>query len=342
LCLRVPKETFMQLLHADQPIQLEFRNAVVAIGNFDGLHRGHQELLGVARAKAAALGRPWGIITFEPHPRSFFKPDEPVFRLTPLVLKARLAAALGASFVLNLTFDSALADLEPQAFIEKYLVHHMAISHAVTGYDFHFGRGRKGNPGILKELGGQLGFEVTIVDQVSDDGDSHSPFSSSSIRSALRHGHMATAAKELGYHWTAMGEVVRGDRRGRTIGFPTANIILDKGVEPFRGIYAVKVRDAEVKGGPAWMGAGYFGDRPTFDTLRTFLEVYLLDFSGDLYGKTLAVEFVELIRPDRRFHSVDELKIQMTMDCDAARTLLSKTSPLTDYPLGAAQANGLI
>jgi riboflavin kinase / FMN adenylyltransferase len=332
----------MQLLHADQPIATDFLHAVVAIGNFDGLHRGHQELLGVARVKATELGKPWGIITFEPHPRSFFKPDEPVFRLTPLHLKARLAAVLGASFVLNLTFDAELADLEPQAFVERYLVDHIAISHAVTGYDFHFGKGRKGNPTVLKELGTQLGFEVTIVDQVSDDGDSHSPFSSSSIRSALRHGHMATAAKELGYYWTAMGEVVHGDQRGRSIGFPTANIILEKGVEPFRGIYAVRVRDAGARGGPAWMGAGYFGDRPTFDSLRTFLEVYVLDFSGDLYGKTLAVEFVELIRADRRFHSVEELKSQMALDCAAARTLLSQNNPLTDYPLGAAQAKGLI
>ncbi len=332
----------MQLLDADQPIPPEFLHAVVAIGNFDGLHRGHQELLSVARAKATALAKPWGIITFEPHPRSFFKPDEPVFRLTTLALKARLAAALGASFVLNLNFDKSLSDLEPQAFVQKYLIAHMAISHAVTGYDFHFGKGRKGNPSVLKELGTQLGFDVTIVEQVSDDGDSHSPFSSSSIRSALRHGHMATAAKELGYYWTAMGEVVRGDQRGRSIGYPTANIILEKGVEPFRGIYAVRVRDATAGHAPAWMGAGYFGDRPTFDTLRTFLEVYLLDFSGDLYGKTLMVEFVDLIRPDRRFHDVDALKAQMAMDCDAARHLLLQINPLTDYPLGAAQAMGLV
>jgi riboflavin kinase / FMN adenylyltransferase len=135
---------------------------------------------------------------------------------------------------------------------------------------------------------------------------------------------------------------VRGDQRGRAIGFPTANIILEKGVEPFRGIYAVRVRDAGVKAGTAWMGAGYFGDRPTFDTLRTFLEVYLLDFNGDLYGKTLAVEFVDLIRPDQRFHSIEELKSQMARDCGAARKLLGENNPLDDYPLGAAQAAGLI
>jgi riboflavin kinase / FMN adenylyltransferase len=218
----------------------------------------------------------------------------------------------------------------------------MAAAHVVTGYDFHFGKGRKGNPTVLKELGAELGFDVTIVDQVSDEGDSHSPFSSSSIRSALRHGHVASAAKELGYYWTAMGKVVRGDQRGRAIGFPTANIILEKGVEPYRGIYAVRVRDMNAKAERPWMGAGYFGDRPTFDSPRTFLEVHLLDFSGDLYGKTLGVEFVDLIRPDRRFQTIDELKTQMAEDCEAARNLLSQDNPFTDYPLGAAQAKGLV
>ena len=187
----------MRLLGALEPVPLEFHHAVVAIGNFDGLHRGHQELLLIAKAEAERLGKSWGIVTFEPHPRSFFKPDEPVFRLTPLPLKVRLAAALGASFVLSLNFDKALSMLEPQDFIQQYLVEKMKAAHVVTGYDFHFGRGRKGNPAILKEFGQQRGFDVTVVDQVADEDDSHSPFSSSSIRSALRRGHMAAAARDL-------------------------------------------------------------------------------------------------------------------------------------------------
>jgi riboflavin kinase / FMN adenylyltransferase len=329
---------FMRLLSADQPIPAEFRNAVVAIGNFDGVHRGHQKLLAVAKQQAARTGKPFGIITFEPHPRSFFKPSEPVFRLTPLHLKARLAAMLGASFVLSLNFDKVLSELEPQDFVQKYLDEHMSVAHVVTGYDFHFGKGRKGNPIILKQLGEQFGFDVTIVEQVSDDGDGHSPFSSSSIRSALRHGHMTAAAKELGYHWCTMGEVVRGDQRGRTIGYPTANISLEKGVEPFRGIYAVRVR----WDGHERMGAGYFGDRPTFDTMRTFLEVYLLDFDGDLYGKTLMVDFIDLIRPDKRFASVEELKAQMALDCEAVRERLAGKTPYTDYPLARAQQDGML
>jgi riboflavin kinase / FMN adenylyltransferase len=329
---------FMRLLSADQPIPAEFREAIVAIGNFDGLHRGHQELLAIAKAQAVKAGKAFGIISFEPHPRSFFKPDEPVFRLTPMALKARLAAALGASFMLNLNFDRALSELEPRDFVQMYLADHMAVAHVVTGYDFHFGKGRKGNPTDLKTMGEDFGFGVTIVDQVSDEGDSHSPFSSSSIRSALRRGHLDAAAKELGYHWCTMGEVVRGDQRGRTIGYPTANIILEKGVEPFSGIYAVRVHWE----GQERMGAGYFGDRPTFDTTRTFLEVCLLDFDGDLYGKTLIVDFIDLIRPDKRFASVEELKTQMALDCEAARIRLATKTPYTDYPLARAQSSGLL
>jgi riboflavin kinase/FMN adenylyltransferase len=335
----------MHLLGALKPIPQEFRHAVVAIGNFDGLHRGHQELLTVAKEQAERLGKPWGIVTFEPHPRSFFKPDEPVFRLTPLPLKARLASALGASFVLSLTFDKEFSALEPQAFIQKYLVDHMKVAHVVTGYDFHFGRGRKGNPIILKELGQHLGFDVTIVDQVADEGDSHSPFSSSSIRSALRRGHVATAARELGYYWTVMGEVVRGDQRGRAIGFPTANIILEDGAEPIRGIYAVRVRDGGVKNSKAWAGAGYFGDRPTFETTQTFLEVHLFDMNEDLYGRTLLVEFIDLIRPDQKFGSVEGLVNQMHKDCAQAKLRLenlSRENPCTAYPLGRAQEDGTI
>ena len=335
----------MHLLGALEPIPPEFHNAVVAIGNFDGLHRGHQELLGVARDHATRLGKPWGIVTFEPHPRSFFKPDEPVFRLTPLPLKARLASALGASFVLSLTFDKKFSLLEPEGFVGEYLIDRMKVDHVVTGYDFHFGRGRKGNPIILKKLGQEFGFDVTIVDQVADEGDSHSPFSSSSIRSALRRGHMSAAAKELGYYWTVMGEVVHGDQRGRAIGFPTANIILEEGAEPIRGIFAVRVRDGEVKNSKAWAGAGYFGNRPTFETAQTFLEVHLFDMNEDLYGRTLLVEFIDLIRPDQKFNSVEELVRQMKQDCAQAKARLQSLAldnPCVAYPLGRAQEDGAI
>jgi riboflavin kinase / FMN adenylyltransferase len=315
------------------------RNSVVAIGNFDGLHRGHQELLAITQEIAQKTERSWGLLTFEPHPRSFFRPQEPVFRLTPPALKIRLSQALGANFVVNLTFDEALASSSPENFILRELVERIGLSHVVTGYDFHFGKGRKGGPETLRAMAATHNFGVTVVDQVTDDGDEHAPFSSSSIRTALRRGLVKSAARELGYQWTVMGEVVHGDKRGRTIGFPTANIILDPGAEPYRGIYAVKVREAGSQ--IQWQGAAYFGDRPTFNTNRTFLEVYLLDQDIDLYGKILMVEFIDLIRGDKAFKSVDELVTQMNQDCADTRKILA-SDQTAEFPLAKLQAAGKI
>ncbi len=318
------------------------KGGVVAIGNFDGLHRGHQQLLAIARAEAAKRGVPWGILTFEPHPRSFFKPSEPIFRLTPRHLKARLARALGVDFILCLDFDEALSSSVPEDFIKTHLVDQLGVAHVVTGYDFHFGKGRKGTPDTLRTMGARHGFGVTVVDQVTDDGDGRAPFGSSSIRSSLRRGHVREAARELGYDWIVMGEVVHGDQRGRTIGFPTANIIVEAGAEPLRGIYAVEARDAAAPSGtPAWQGAAYFGDRPTFNTNRTFLEVYLLDQDLDLYGMQMMVSFVDLIRGDKTFRSVDELVAQMKVDCNETRRILS-ARPAAEFPLAQLQAAGKI
>lgn len=335
----------MRLIAPGDSMVQELRGGVVAIGNFDGLHRGHQKLLETAEAEAHRRGVAWGVVTFEPHPRTFFKPSEPVFRLTPRALKSRLVAALGASFLLELNFDNELSNLEPEDFVHQHLVERLGVSHVISGYDFHFGKGRKGSPDVMRQLGAAHGFGVTIVDQVTDEGDAHSPFSSSSIRQALRHGHMSDAGHELGYHWTVMGEVVRGDQRGRAIGFPTLNIVVEPGTEPFRGIYAVRVRDAAAPLAAPWMGAGYFGDRPTFDTGRTFLEVYLIGFDGDLYGRTMMVELVDLIRPDKRFASIGELVNQMRDDCGVAERrlqALQNDNPLTAYRLGLLQQRGLV
>lgn len=332
----------MKLLGPDGKIDNALRGGVVAIGNFDGLHRGHQELLALALQQAKARGVSFGILSFEPHPRSFFKPLDPVFRLTPHALKARLASHLGADFLYALRFDAALANTEPEDFVRTYLVENLGVAHVVTGYDFHFGKGRKGNPDLLQSMGAVHGFGVTIVDQVTDDSGA-APFASSSIRSALRRGQVRAAAQELGYDWTVMGEVVHGDKRGRTIGFPTANIILDPGAEPYRGIYAVNVRDASAApGATAWMGAAYFGDRPTFNTNRTFLEVYLLDQDIDLYGRTLMVSFVDLVRGDKTFAGVDELVVQMKLDCDAVRRLLGERHDREMTGLGVLQQQGFL
>jgi riboflavin kinase / FMN adenylyltransferase len=334
----------MQVVSASEAIPESLKGAVIAIGNFDGLHRGHQELLKVAKAEAQRRGVRWGILTFEPHPGSFFRPDEPVFRLTPAALKQRIAAALGAELFAIAGFNEQLATRLPEEFVLAYLVQWLAVSHVVTGYDFHFGKGRKGTPETLKQLGQQNGFGVSTVDQVTDDADGNAPFSSSSIRSAIRRGHVRAAAHDLGYRWTVMGEVVHGDKRGRTIGFPTANIIVDPGAEPARGIYAVKVRDAAAAPGtPAWRGAAYFGDRPTFNTNRTFLETYLFDVDVDLYGRTLLVSFHDLIRGDKTFASVGELVEQMKGDCEKAREILARdaaSDEIAVFPLGQLQREG--
>ncbi len=330
----------MKVFGPQDKIDPALQGAVVAIGNFDGWHRGHQELLAIARDLANARNARFGILTFEPHPRSYFKPQEPVFRLTSPALKMRLAKHLGPDFFMALDFDAGLSGTEPEDFVMQHLVRHLGVAHVVTGYDFHFGKGRKGNPDLLKIMGAENNFGVTIVEQVTDDSG-NAPFSSSSIRSALRRGHIKAAANELGYNWTVMGEVVHGDKRGRTIGFPTANIVLDPGAEPFRGIYAVDVRDAAAAPGTkAWMGAAYFGDRPTFNTNRTFLEVYLLDQDIDLYGRTLMVSFVEVVRGDKTFKGVDDLVVQMKLDCEDVRRLLAGRELQASTPLAVLQSAG--
>jgi riboflavin kinase/FMN adenylyltransferase len=336
----------MQELVPQGVVPDHLKGAVIAIGNFDGLHRGHQELLNVARNEARDRGKAWGVLTFEPHPGTYFRPQEPVFRLTPQPLKARLLAACGADFMAVVGFDEHVAAMTPEEFVSKELVQRLAVSHVVTGYDFHFGKGRRGTTETLHHLGQNLGFSTSTVDQVTDEGDGKAPYSSSSIRSALRRGHMRGAAHELGYRWIVMGEVVHGDKRGRTIGFPTANIIVDAGTEPARGIYAVEARDAAASpGSEAWQGAAYFGDRPTFNTNRTFLETYLLDQDIDLYGRTLLVSFHDQIRGDKTFSSVGDLVEQMKSDCAHAREILARNASddaLANMPLARMQREGRI
>lgn len=316
------------------------KGACVAIGNFDGLHLGHQALAGAAIEVARKAGSPSGLVTFEPHPKSVFQPEQPVFRLTPPRLKAALARSFGVDFCAAIPFNRELASVEAEDFVERYLVRALGISHIVSGYDFHFGKGRRGSPSLLQDLGGQFGFGVTIVDQVTRE-DGTSPFSSSSVRAALHAGNIEQANAQLGYRWTVIGNVIKGDRRGRTIGFPTANIMLDPGMEPCHGIYAVRVRDLSCERQKVLMGAAYFGWRPTFDTDRVFLEVFLLDFDGDLYGHELAVEFVDMIRPDRKFDDLDALVARMKRDCEDIRILLHEDAESkADLPLQAAQMSG--
>jgi riboflavin kinase / FMN adenylyltransferase len=326
----------------DDPLPQDCRGGVVAIGNFDGVHRGHQALLALAGDIADGAGVPFGLVTFEPHPRTFFRPEDPVFRLSPLPLKARLAAASGAGFVAAMTFDRGFAALEPEDFVRDVLVGRFAAAHVVTGYDFHFGRGRKGNAATLISLGKSLGFKVSSIEQVTDE-DGVAPVASSAVRAALRHGKVAAAAYQLGYWWTVLGDVVAGDGRGRHLGYPTANLVLEPGCEPKEGIYAVRVRIDDEPGRPARAGAAYIGTRPTFATARRFLEVHLLDYAGDLYGRRLAVEFIAFVRPDQAFEGAEALKRRMDTDCrDIAAILddLGCNDPMLRYPLGRLQAEG--
>jgi len=338
----------MYLIRENKEIPPDCKQAVVAIGNFDGVHLGHQKLIEAADNQAKTLCKPLGVLTFEPHPRSLFRPDEPVFRLSSPSWKARLLKGLGVQCLDVATFDRDLAGLEAQEFVQQILVERLAVSHVVTGYDFHFGRGRKGSPETMRELGDKYGFGVTIVDQVTDD-DGVAPYSSSAIRTALRHGNVAKAAEQLGHWWSVMGTVVKGDERGKTIGYPTANMKLEPGCDPHEGIYAVRVRladqEAEAGDNTIWNGAGYIGYRPTFETEKLFLEVFIFDFDQDIYGRELIVEFIEFIRPDKQFSDLDGLLKQMERDCDQIKTVLQHLSgddPIKKYPLGALQAIGTL
>jgi riboflavin kinase/FMN adenylyltransferase len=330
----------MQIFRGDVQIPGPMRKAVVAIGNFDGVHRGHQALLSTARAQAAATRVPFGVLTFEPHPRLFFRPEQPMFRLTPPPFKERLIAAAGADFLLILDFNRSLANLEASDFVKHILVERLGVSRVATGFDFHFGHGRKGNPETLHRLSGEFGFAVSTIDQVTND-DGLAPFSSSSIRDDLRHGRVNEAAHSLGYWWTITGAVVAGDGRGRTIGFPTANLLLDAGIEPLEGIYAVRLQISAKH----HHGAAYVGTRPTFETGRRFLEIFIFDFDQDIYSQAIDTQFLGFIRPDMKFATAEALVGRMRNDCQEAAALLQAIEaddPMKKFPLGRLQAEGRI
>ena len=293
---------------------------VVAIGNFDGLHRGHRGVIGRARAMAARLGRPCAVLTFEPHPADFFAKKSVIFRLTPHDAKAAFLGKLGLDGLITLTFDGALAGLTAQQFIDDVLLRRLGVSGVVVGYDFHFGAKRQGTPDFLQAEGARQGFEVEIVERISQDEEgSLDAVSSTATREALERGDVALAGRLLGHLWFVEGEVLHGRKVGRTIGFPTANIALDPSCKLMHGIYAVTL----TVDGRTFGGAANFGTRPTFDDGPPLLEVYVLDFGGDLYGKMVEVAFVGFIRPEAKFDSVEALVARMKQDVDEARAMLA-------------------
>jgi riboflavin kinase/FMN adenylyltransferase len=301
----------------DAPQAARFNGAVAAIGNFDGVHRGHRAVIDAAIARAAALGAPAIAVTFEPHPRTLLRPADPVFRLADETSKLRLLAATGLNGALVLTFDAAFASLTAEQFVTRILVGRLGIRGATIGFDFHFGHERQGSPEFLAAQGERYGFTVETAPPLEDEGR---PVSSSSIRAALAEGRVVEAAELLGYPWFAAGEVIAGDKRGRDLGFPTANIALDPACGLKHGIYAVRVGI----GGLIRDGVASFGTRPTFDNGAPLLEVHVFDFSGDLYGAPLDVAFIGWIRPELKFDSVDALVKRMDDDARLARGALAR------------------
>ena len=303
-----------------------YKGAVVAVGNFDGVHRGHQALIGEARRLATERGAPLGVLAFEPHPQEFFRPSPVSFRLTPFRTKARLIAEQGADVMFALAFDAEMAGLPAHEFVLDVLVGALGVGHVVVGSDFQFGKGRSGNVTTLSYMGEMEGFGVTVFEPVAAQG--HDKISSTRIREALKAGQPDEAARLLGHWWTVESRVEHGDKRGRTIGFPTANMRLEDCLEPAFGIYAVRATVFE-DDKPVLKrdGVANLGIRPMFETKVPHLETFLFDFDGDLYGKHMAVELVAYLRPEMKFEGLDALRAQIAADSEAARAALKSAGP---------------
>jgi riboflavin kinase/FMN adenylyltransferase len=300
------------------------RGAAVAMGNFDGVHLGHQSVLALAHAAAAELGAPFGVVSFEPHPRSFFAPDAPAFRLMTADARARRLEKLAVEVLYELPFGPGLAGLSPEAFVAEVLAAGLGVRHVVVGADFRFGKGRAGDAGQLKALGATAGFGVTVAPLVSDGrGD----YSSTAIRAALGEGRPEEAARTLGHWHRIEGAVQRGDKRGKGMGFPTANLALDGLHLPRFGIYAVLVDVVTGAHKGRYAGVASIGVRPTFGENAANLEAHLFDFDGDLYGEVLSVALVAFLRLELRFEGVEPLVAQMRLDAVEARARLGRLGP---------------
>lgn len=306
----------MLVVHGSLPVPDVARGAVLAIGNFDGVHRGHKALLSEAVKTAKTLSRKAGAVIFEPQPREFFHPEEAHFRLTPLSEKLRLLELFGLDLVAVLDFNAELAGLSADQFVEQILVRSYNVAHVVIGYDFRFGKARAGTPELLCSAGETYGFGVSVINQQAEEGE---VFSSTAIRLHLAQGDVRGAAHALGHWWRVTAPVISGQKLGTELGFPTANVELPRGTALRHGIYAARV----VIGEEIHDGAAYFGTRPSADDGPVRLEVFILDFQGDLYDREIAIEFVDFIREDKRFETFDALKAQIVEDCVQARAILS-------------------
>ena len=304
-------------LDSRSPVPERLRGAILALGNFDGFHRGHQAVVGEAIRRAREQGRPAIVATFDPHPVRFFDPTAEPFRLTTLDQRAELFAAAGADAMLVFHFDAALAATTAEQFVADLLVGRLGAAGVVTGEDFTFGKARGGNVEVLARLGAPLGLRARAVGPVADEGE---VVSSSRIRDALKAGDCGLATHLLTRPFAIRGTVQHGDKVGRTIGFPTANLAMGNYLRPRYGIYAVT---AVVPGGRVLHGAANLGIRPSFDPPKELLEPHFFDFSGDLYGQEIEVAFHHFLRPEAKFDSLEALTRQMEADCLKARELLA-------------------
>jgi len=301
----------------------DVRGCVVAIGNFDGVHLGHQAVINEAGALARVLGKPWAVMTFEPHPTSVFKPDGEPFRLTVMRSKSHLIETLGVDDLLIQHFDADFASLSAEDFVNEVIVNGLGASHVVAGFDFHFGKKRQGDCKTLLALGQSKGFGFTAIPEVT--GEDGEIYSSTQIRECLKAGDVQAAARILGRAFELEGRVEHGDARGRQLGFPTANIHLHDYLRPATGVYAIRAGLDEGADTRWFDGVANFGRRPTFHSDDDIvLEAHLFDFDGDLYTKHLRVELVERLRDERKFDGLEALKAQIIKDCEKAREILAK------------------
>ena len=310
----------MRIIRDYQFVDPDDRGASVAIGNFDGVHRGHQSVIGITKDHGDKIGAPLGVMTFAPHPREYFAPDAPAFRLMSPGAKATRLEKIGVDRLYELNFNTALSTLTAREFAEQVIVEGLGLRHVVIGADFCFGKGRQGTAADMQAFGEEFGFGVTIAKLLEHDGDQ---VSSTAIRDALSDGRPRVAAAMLGHWHRIEGEVIGGEQRGRELGFPTANMSIDGLHQPKHGVYAVLV---DVMDGPhagSYHGAASLGVRPMFGENTANLETFLFDFSGDLYGSTLSVALVEFLRPELKFDGLDALITQMNADCDQCREILA-------------------
>jgi riboflavin kinase / FMN adenylyltransferase len=314
----------MRLIEGYRGLAAGDRGASAAIGNFDGVHRGHQVLIADADRARAATGAPLGVITFEPHPRRHFQPEAPPFRLTLPAEKARVLEALDVERLYTLRFDGSLAGMQAEDFVRDVLVAGLGISHIVVGADFHFGKGRKGDAVLLRRMSAELGFGVTIHEMI---GDEAGEFASTALRVLIEEGRCREAAHQLGRWHTVSGQVVEGDRRGRDLGYPTANLELGEQLVPRFGVYAAWVTVHEGPHRGQYPGIASIGERPTFGVNRPNFEVHLFDFSGDLYGAEISAGLVQRLRGEARFDTVEQLIAQMDRDSAEARAALADAGP---------------